>query len=77
MDTKKFYCGLQTKSKAQVQFAIWKQNSTDTVYTEKTETERSSDYIAKIKASGLEMGTQYQYRVLINDKLVKRPYPYI
>ena len=45
------------------------------MYTEKTETERSSDYIAKIKASGLEMGTQYQYCVLINDKLVKRPYP--
>lgn len=67
---------VQTTQSADVQIEYWAEDNpkslkeTNTIHTEK-----EHGFTAHLIADAIEPGKKYEYRVLINDKEVKRPYP--
>jgi len=67
---------VQTTKKASVQFRYWteadpkKKSSTDPVITGK-----ENAFVARVRIEELVPGTRYGYEVMVDGKLITRPYP--
>src|SRR5210317_1560870 len=67
---------VQTETSCDVQFLYWNSETPEKKYkTTPIQTIERNGFIAKAIANELEPGNKYTYRLLINGKLVERPYP--
>ncbi len=67
---------VQTTKAAKVKIVYWNVNSPDKKHeTDEVLTNKHDAYTAHLLADEVEPGNKYKYEVVINGKVVKRPYP--
>ncbi|TDB68137.1 alkaline phosphatase D family protein [Arundinibacter roseus] len=75
-DMREVMLWVQTQQAANVRIDFWEDGKpTARQSTEEIKTEKKDAFVAKLLAYPLEPGKKYSYEVVINNKVVKRPYP--
>lgn len=67
---------VQTTSAATIQYRYWIEGEKkNALLSKKVNTTEETDFIAKHILTNLKPGTRYEYEVMLNGKVVPRPYP--
>ena len=66
---------VQTVSSAEVSIRYWSEEEPDTLTSEAVRTDEKTAHVARVGLAGLAPGSRYSYMVLVDGKVVDRPYP--
>ena len=76
VDMREVLLWAQTTEAAEVSFEYWEVGNEDVKWkTDVTRTSKKHGYTAKCIADQVEPGRSYEYKLMINGKVVERPYP--